>query len=99
MKWYNTFSTLVRRGDFKEWLEEDPILLDRELVCVYGIDEDEPWFKMGDGKSRFSELNYITQISELLPYFDCFVRFRNNKPAKRSRFILDPIGIGINEEE
>ena len=96
MKWHNKFTTIIRRGTVVEWLEEDPILLDRELVCVYGIVENEPWFKIGDGKSRFSELNYITQISELLPYFDAYVRFRNTKPAKRSRFIFDPRG--INEE-
>ena len=97
MKSSNKFTTIIRRGDVVEWLEEDPILLDRELVCVYGVDESEPWFKIGDGKSKFSELNYITQISELLPYFDCFVRMSNNKPIRRSRFILDPRG--INEEE
>lgn len=97
MKWPNKFTTIIRQGNFIEWLEDDPILLDRELICVYGIDEDAPWFKIGDGKSRFSELNYITQISELLPYFDCFVRISNNRPTKCSRFILDPRG--INEEE
>ena len=96
LKWPNTLSTIVRRGDIVEWLEEDPVLLNRELACVYGVDENEPWFKIGDGKSRFSELNYITQISELLPYFDTYVRFRD-KPLKRSRFILDPRG--INEEK
>ena len=90
------FTTIICRDDIVEWLQEDPILLDRELVCVYGVAEDKPWFKIGDGKSKFSELNYITQISELLPYFDCFVRM-NNKPIKRSRFILNPRG--INEEE
>ncbi|MBO5712199.1 MAG: hypothetical protein J6R47_05105 [Acholeplasmatales bacterium] len=92
MKWYNKFTTIIRQRDFIEWLEEDPILLDRELICVYGIVENEPWFKIGDGKSRFSELNYITQISELLPYFDCFVRTSKNKPVRRSRFILNPRG-------
>ena len=97
MKWSNKFITIIRKGDFVEWLEEDPILLDRELVCVYGIDENEPWFKIGDGTSRFSELNYITQISELLPYFDCYMRMSNNKPVRRSRFILNPRG--IDEEE
>lgn len=97
MKWSNKFTTIIRQGDFVEWLEQDPILLDRELICVYGIVENEPWFKIGDGKSRFSELNYVTQISELLPYFDCFVRMSNNKPIRRSRFILNPRG--INEEE
>lgn len=97
MKWSNKFTTIIRRGDVVEWLEEDPILLDRELICVYGVDENEPWFKIGDGKSKFSELNYITQISELLPYVDCFIRMRNNKPIRRSRFIFD--SRGINEEE
>lgn len=97
MKSANRFTTIIRQGDFVEWLEEDPILLDRELICVHGIVENEPWFKIGDGKSKFSELNYITQISELLPYFDCFVRISNNKPIRRSRFILNPRG--INEEE
>lgn len=93
MKSSNKFTTIIRRGDVVEWLEEDPILLDRELICVYGVNENEPWFKIGDGISRFSELNYITQISELLPYFDCFIRMSNNKPVKRSRFILNPRGI------
>lgn len=97
MKWSNKFATIIRKGDVVEWLEEDPILLDRELICVYGVDENEPWFKIGDGKSRFSELNYITQISELLPYFDCYVRMSNNKPIRRSRFTLNPRG--INEEK
>ena len=97
MKSANRFTTIIRQGNFIEWLEEDPILLDRELICVYGIDEDEPRFKIGDGKAKFSQLNYITQISELLPYFDCFVRISNNKPIRRSRFILNPRG--INEEE
>ena len=96
MKSQNKFTTIIRRDDIIEWLEADPILLDRELVCVYGVDEHEPWFKIGDGKSKFSELNYITQISELLLYFDMFVRFRN-KPVKRSRVILN--SRGINEEE
>ena len=97
MKWSNKFTTIIRRGDVIEWLEEDPILLERELVSVYEVAENEPWFKIGDGKSKFSELNYITQISELLPCIDCFVRMSNNKPIRRSRFILDPRG--INEEE
>ena len=97
IKQFNKFTTIIRREDFVEWFEEDPVLLDRELICVYGVNENEPWFKIGDGKSKFSELNYITQISELLPYFDCFIRISNNKPVKRSRFILDPRG--INEEE
>lgn len=97
MKWSNKFTTIICKGDVVEWLEEDPILLDRELVCVYGVNETEPWFKIGDGKSKFSELNYITQISELLPYFDCFVRTSKNKPIRRSRFILN--SRGINEEE
>ena len=90
IKQFNKFTTIIRREDFVEWFEEDPVLLDRELICVYGVNENEPWFKIGDGKSKFSELNYITQISELLPYFDCFIRISNNKPVKRSRFILDP---------
>lgn len=93
MKWCNKFTTIIRQGDVIEWLEEDPILLDRELVCVYGIVDYEPWFKIGDGKSRFSELNYITQIAELLPYFNCYVRFRNNKPIRRSSFVIDPRGV------
>lgn len=97
MKWPNKFTTIIRQGDFVEWLEKDPILFDRELICVYGIVENEPWFKIGDGKSKFSELNYITQISELLPYFDCFAIMNNDKPIGRSRFILNPRG--INEEE
>ena len=96
MKWSNKFITIIRSGDVVEWLEEDPILLDHELICIYGVDENEPWFKIGDGKSKFSELNYITQISELLPYFNAYVRFRN-KPVKRSTFILNPRG--INEEK
>ena len=97
MKWPNKFTTIIRQGDVTEWLEVDPILLDRELVCVNGIVKNEPWFKIGDGKSKFSELNYITQISELLPYFECFVRISDNKPIQRSRFILNPRG--INEEK
>ena len=95
----NNFTTVIRRGDVVEWLEKDPILLDRELVCIYVTDENEPWFKIGDGKSKFSELNYITQISELLPYFDCIIRVRNNNPIRRSSFILNPKVFGINEEE
>lgn len=95
MKRSDNFTTIIRRGDIIEWLQEDPILINRELVCVYGVDGNEPWFKIGDGKSKFSELNYITQISELLPYFDTYVRFRSN-PLKYSRVILDR---GINEKE
>lgn len=98
MKWSNKFTTIIRRDDVANWLEDDPVLLDRELVCVYGVDENEPWFKIGDSKSRFSELNYVTQISELLPYFNAYIRYRN-VPVKRSRFILNPRGIGINEEK
>lgn len=97
MKSADKYTTIIRQGDFVEWLEEDPVLLDRELIGVYGIVENEPWFKIGDGKSRFSELNYITQISELLPYFACFVRIDNNKPVVRSRFTLNPRG--VNEEK
>lgn len=97
MELYNKFITIIRQGFVTEWLEEDPILLDRELICVYGIVDYEPWFKIGDGKSKFSELNYITQISELLPHFNCYVRSRNNKPVKRSSFVIDPRG--MNEEK
>lgn len=48
----------LRRDTRQEWDRENPILRQKELVAV--LDENDVKFKLGDGKSKFSELPYVS---------------------------------------
>lgn len=50
-----------QRGSKNRWLEEDPILGAGEP----GVEVDTGFFKMGDGHSRYSELEYFLTESSV----------------------------------
>lgn len=51
----------LRRGLESEWLLNNPILSDGELVFV----SDKEYFKIGNGKSNFEDLKKFTECIPL----------------------------------
>lgn len=45
-----------RRDEAAAWITKNPVLADGEP----GVEEDTGKFKLGDGKSKWSELEYFT---------------------------------------
>jgi hypothetical protein len=57
---------LLRRGTTEEWETEDPVLKNGEIV----YDETKQSIKVGDGSSRFSNLDYIGYAWEMDQEYD-----------------------------
>ena len=57
---------LLRRGTTEEWEAEDPVLKNGEIV----YDETKQAIKVGDGSSRFSDLDYIGYTWEMDQEYD-----------------------------
>lgn len=50
--------TIIPKCDLEEaWLEVNPILKDREIVV--SVDKNEIGYKLGDGKSCYSDLPFV----------------------------------------
>lgn len=56
----------LRRGTTAEWEEENPVLGDGEIV----YDETKQAIKIGDGNSRFTDLEYIGYTWEMDQEYD-----------------------------
>ena len=61
---------IVRHGSVEDWEEFDPVLRERELVI--GYDGDLTGYKLGDGRSRWSDLPYVdlNEVERFSMYID-----------------------------
>jgi hypothetical protein len=71
----NDAVVLVRRDTIDNWLNENPILRYKELVCVIANSGDL-LYKLGDGETPYCDLPYIKLISSL-----DFINFYTKSPA------------------
>lgn len=53
----NTLTILPRHDTEDNWLQYNPVLKEREFVV--SIDNDMIGYKLGDGKSQYSELRFV----------------------------------------
>ena len=51
------FKCIVRYDSVENWEEFDPVLRERELVMAY--DGGLTGYKLGDGRSKWSDLPYV----------------------------------------
>lgn len=74
----------LKRDQAKNFILEDPVLKDKELIAVY--DEDKLiGHKIGDGKSKWSELDYVDL--DLIDEFKVY----DGKMGYACRIILNPV--------
>ena len=85
------YTIVVSRAALSELREINPILKNRELVCAY--DRGHPYFKIGDGHTRFNNLPYISKIRHLLPYFNVYFDHYNNMV----NVLMDPSNVNMQE--
>ena len=65
------FKCLIRRDTKKQWTDFNPVLRLGE-IAMEQIDEDTYLYKIGDGKSEWSELPYVdlNEVPEFRIYTD-----------------------------
>jgi len=63
-----TIRCLVKRGTTKAWEEADPILDLNELASEYSHGK-LIGYKLGDGATRWSKLDYVTNIADLKEFW------------------------------
>lgn len=58
---------LVKRDSIGDWMEQNPVPYDLELVCVYTESGERKW-KLGDGVTPFNELPYVETIDDIMTF-------------------------------
>lgn len=84
-----TIKCLIKRGttdDYKEW---NPILDLNELAVEYNNDEIVG-YKIGDGMTRWSELSYISQFTDISEFWLYTKPFRCAHSRVAVKIMLDP---------
>lgn len=79
----------VTTEDCKEW---NPTLHLNELAVEYN-DNEIVGYKIGDGETRWSELPYITKLTDISEFWIYVNPFCRNKPYIAAKIILDPFMI------
>ena len=80
----NNYKILIKRARISDPNLNQTILKNKELIAIYN-DDDLIGYKIGDGKSKISQLNYITNINEMREF--CVYC---TAPAVVCQVILDP---------
>lgn len=64
------FKCIVRHDSVENWEEFDPVLRERELVMAY--DGGLTGYKLGDGRSKWSDLPYVdlNEVERFSMYVD-----------------------------
>jgi hypothetical protein len=60
----NTLSIRPRRDYEEKWLENNPVLKEKEMVV--SINKDTICYKLGNGKSSYSELPFVDLFKALM---------------------------------
>jgi hypothetical protein len=87
-----TIKCLIKRGttdDYKEW---NPTLHLNELAVEYN-DNEIVGYKIGNGTTQWSELPYITKITDISEFWLWINAFDNSHPYVVTKIILDPFMI------
>ncbi len=80
---------LIKRDSIDNFATSDFIPRERELTVAYSSDDKHLVFKLGDGKTPWSDLCEVTKISELSS-FNIYTDY-NTKPTVE--LFLDPFKI------
>lgn len=62
------FKVLIKRDLVENYISNNYIPKDKELIVAYEVNNEDLIFKIGDGKTSWFDLPEITQLKEL----DCF---------------------------
>lgn len=54
---------LIKRDTFSNWVKNNPVLLDGEIV----YETDTKRFKVGDGKTEYKDLDYV--VDPMIAYY------------------------------
>lgn len=70
MKKRNSFPhslrALIKRDSLSNWEFYNPVIHDKELVCVWVW--GKPMWKIGDGKTHFKDLPYVERIEDIMTF-------------------------------
>lgn len=58
---------ILRRDDEAKFVEDNTVLRYKELICVK-TDTGEYKWKLGDGETPYTELNYVDKLSDILEF-------------------------------
>lgn len=87
------YTILIRRDTEELFNELNPILRDKELVCVK-IDNNTYKYKYGDGKSKYSELEFVNSIYDI----DIIKIYDPKSNTRWATIDLNPFNHFYNEE-
>lgn len=76
----NNYLILPAADTAKRWEETLCVPAYRELIVIYDDnDENNIGFKVGDGVTPLKDLEYVTQIKDLLPYIHTYVTHKTRE--------------------
>ena len=87
------YTIVIRRDTEERFNELNPVLRDKELVCVK-IDDNTYKYKYGDGKSKYSELEFVDSIYDI----DYIKIYDPNSNTRWISIDLNPFNHFYNEE-
>lgn len=65
------FKVLIKRDLVENYMSNNYIPKDKELIVAYEVNNEDLIFKIGDGKTSWFDLPEITQLKEL-DYFNVY---------------------------
>lgn len=80
---------LIKRDCTSNYNEQDPVLRLHELAAEYN-DGEIIGYKLGDGQTKWSELKYITNITEIPEFCVWCQSFRDGSICRGPQIILNP---------
>ena len=67
----NNFKVLIKRDLVENYISNNYIPKDKELIVAYEVNNEDLIFKIGDGTTSWFDLPEITQLKEL-DYFNVY---------------------------